>query len=182
MSKLLVFRGWRAILNVHERSFPVPAASLGRLVDSLSSSEDRLWPHEQWPPMRLRHGLTPGSCGGHSKISYTVGEYIPARRVEFQFDPMAALPAFDGRHYFEVIPHGGESLLRHTIDVRTNLWTWIYWKIFVEHVHDAVLEDAFDKAERSLGLPHPHRSQWSLHVRLLRWLRQRQATASQGKA
>jgi hypothetical protein len=177
MSKLRIFRGWNAILNVHERLLPVPVAQAGALLDSLSGPADRLWPLELWPPMRLNAGLAQGSTGGHSMIRYTVSEYVPGRRVEFEFQPMPHLASFRGRHYFEVLAGQRGALLRHTIDVETTPRTWLYWKLFVEHVHDAVLEDAFDKAERELGLSHPRRSRWSLHVRFLRWLRARRRAA-----
>ena len=93
------------------------------------------------------------------------------------FQPMEHLTDFRGRHYFEVLALGGSVKLRHSIDVETSFRTWIYWKLFIERIHDALLEDAFDKAERSAGLDRPRRSRWSPVVRLLRWLRARQAAA-----
>jgi hypothetical protein len=179
MSKLRVFRGCHAILNIHERSLPVPAEVAARLLDSLAGANDQLWPREQWPPMVLDHGLAIGSRGGHSLIRYQITEYVAGRRVEFEFEPMRHMMAFRGRHYFEVVERGRRTILRHTIDVDTDFTTWVYWKLFIEHVHDAVLEDAFDKAERNTGMPRPHRSRWSWHVHFLRWLRRRQAARAQ---
>jgi hypothetical protein len=173
VSKLRVLRGWNAIFNVHERGLPIPLATAERLLESLSSDSDLLWPCECWPPMVLERGLAPGSSGGHSKVRYAVSEHVAGRRVEFEFGRMAHLRTFRGRHYFEVLPRGTQVILRHTIDVETDFPTWVYWKVFVEQVHDALLEDAFDKAERSAGLPRPHRSRWSARVRFLRWLRAR---------
>jgi hypothetical protein len=40
------------IHNVHERTLPMGAADAGRLLGSLASRDDRLWPGERWPPMR----------------------------------------------------------------------------------------------------------------------------------
>jgi hypothetical protein len=178
MSKLCVFRGWSAILNIHERTLAVEAETAGRLLDSLSSRDDLLWPRETWPPMVLDRGLTPGSRGGHSVIRYSVGEFVPGRRVEFEFQAMPALPGFRGRHYFEVMPRRGRVLLRHTIDVETGFRTWLYWKVFIERLHDALIEDAFDKAERNAGVDRPHLSRWPLSVRLLRRLRARKAAGA----
>ena len=110
-------------------------------------------------------------------IRYRVTEYVPGRRVEFEFEPMEHLCRFSGRHYFEVAARPAHTILRHTIDVETNLANWIYWKIFIERIHDAVIEDAFDKAERFAGVPHPRKSRWSLYVRFLRWLRSRTTPA-----
>ena len=107
-------------------------------------------------------------------VRYAVSEHVPGRRVEFEFRPMQRLAKFRGRHHFEVLPRGGATLLRHTIDVDTDFATWVQWKLVVEHLHDALLEDAFDKAERNAGVPAPHRSRWPLRVRFLRWLVARQ--------
>jgi hypothetical protein len=176
MSKLLIFRWWRAVLNVHERRLPVPTETAGRIPDSLASADDLLWPREKWPPMVLDRGLAPGSRGGHGLIRYEVSEYVPGRRVEFEFGPMAGrLRTFRGRHYFEVLARCEQSILRHTIDVDTDFATWTRWKLLIEPLHDALLEDAFDKAERKAGMPAPHRSVWSLRVHLLRWLVRRQS-------
>jgi hypothetical protein len=178
MSKVPIFRWWKAVLNVHERRLPIPPEAAGRILDSLSSRDDLLWPGERWPPMVLDHGLASGSRGGHGLVRYKVSEYVPGRRVEFEFGAMKRLRTFRGRHYFEVLPRGGQVILRHTIDVDTDFATWVQWKLVIEHLHDALLEDAFDKAERKAGLPAPHRSAWPIRVRFLRWLVRRQAARS----
>jgi len=175
MSKLRVFRTWKAVLNIHERRLPISIELARSLLDSASSSDDRLWPNELWPPMVLDRGLAPGSRGGHAMVRYEVSEYVPGTRVEFEFRPMARLRLFRGRHYFEVLARGEQTVLRHTIDVDTDFATWVQWKLVVEHLHDALLEDLFDKAERNAGLPAPHRSRWPLRVRFLRWLVARSA-------
>ena len=175
MSKLLIFRWWNAVLNVHERRLAITLETAGRILDSLASGNDLLWPGERWPPMVLDRSLAPGSCGGHGLVRYKVSEYVPGRRAEFEFGAMKRLSTFRGRHYFEVLSRGEQAILRHTIDVDTDFSTWVQWKLVIEHLHDALLEDAFDKAERSAGLPAPHRSVWSLRVHLLRWLVRRQA-------
>lgn len=173
MSKLCICRSWTATLNVHERILPVPVEDVSPLLDSLAGDKDRLWPAEKWPPMILDHGLALESRGGHSLIRYRVTEYIPGRRVEFEFEPMPHLRKFIGRHYFEVVPRAGHTILRHTIDVEIDFSNWLYWKVFIERIHDAVIEDAFDKAELHAGISCPHHSRWSLYVRFLRWLRSR---------
>lgn len=173
MSKICVFRGWRAILNIHERALAVAPARASAVLESLSQPDDLLWPKELWPAMILDRGLATGSKGGHSIVRYEVSGHIPGRRVEFAFRPMPQLPVFRGRHYFEVLPCDRGVLLRHTIDVRTDFATWVYWKLFIERIHDALVEDAFDKAERSTGVPRPHHSRWPPSVRFLRWMRSR---------
>jgi len=178
MSKLCIIRGWKAVLNVHERLLPVPAESVAPVLDSLGSENDRIWPTGKWPSMILDRGLEPGSRGGHSRISYRVAEHLPGRRVEFEFEPMPHIGKFAGRHFFEVLSRDGRAILRHTIDADIDFSSWLYWKIFIERVHDALIEDAFDKAERSAGVPNPRTSRWSLYVHFLRWLRSRNASRS----
>ena len=34
------------VRNMHERRLDCPASEAGRLIDALSSSDDRLWPNE----------------------------------------------------------------------------------------------------------------------------------------
>jgi hypothetical protein len=182
MSKLLVFRWWKGVLNVHERRLPISLETAGHILDSLGSGDDLFWPREHWPPMVFDRGLAPGATGGHGLIRYTVSEYVPGRRVEFEFGPMGRLRTFRGRHYFEVLPRGEQVILRHTIDVDTDFATWVQWKLIIEHLHDALLEDAFDKAERRAGLPAPHRSRWPLRVRFLRWMLRNKAPHSGDRA
>jgi hypothetical protein len=76
MSKIRVLRGWRAIFNVHERAFAAPGPRVGAVLDSLASAQDQLWPGDKWPPMVLDRGWRVGSTGGHSKIRYTVSDYL----------------------------------------------------------------------------------------------------------
>jgi len=177
MSKIAVFRSWNSVLNIHERRLPATAAEVGALLDTLHTPGNLLWPDEKWPASTMDKGLTVGATGGHAVIRYRVAEYIPGRRVEYAFGSIALLPVFRGRHYFEVIPRAGETVLRHTIDVQTVPGTWFRWKVMVECLHDALLEDLFDKAERNLGVARPHRSRWSWYVRLMVWVRKRHRRA-----
>ena len=65
--------------NVHEREFDLSLASVGSLIDSLASSNDRLWPNDKWPPMRFDRALAVGARGGHGPIRYSIEEYQPRR-------------------------------------------------------------------------------------------------------
>jgi len=39
--------------NGHERRIAAPTARVGTLLDTLASSHDRFWPHENWPAIRF---------------------------------------------------------------------------------------------------------------------------------
>ena len=152
--------------NVHERHIAAAAEQAGALLETLSSDDDRLWPGRAWPPLVLDSGLEVGSRGGHAAIRYTVSAHEVGRRVEFAFDRSIGI---DGTHAFTVVDLGnGTSLLRHAIEGRLHGAMVLLWPLGVRWLHDALLEDAFDVAEASLGVGPQRPVQWSPWVRLVR--------------
>jgi hypothetical protein len=152
------------VLNVHERTMCAPVDAVGKLIDSLSSSEDRLWPR-RWPPMRFDRPLAVGAVGGHGPIRYCVGSYEPGISVTFVF---TAPRGFAGTHRFEVERIDGESSrLRHVLEMRATGKARITWPLVYRPLHDALIEDALDRASAALGCGVV-RARWSLYVRLLR--------------
>ena len=161
------------IRNIHERSFTGPPAVVSELLDGLSGPNDRLWPGDRWPPMKLNPSLRVGSSGGHGKVRYRVSEYVPGLKVAFRFDDSGLVAGLDGGHWFEVIPNGEQTVLRHVIEAKCNLRTWLFWAIAVEPLHDALLEDSLDRAERAVNPSSLRSSHWSPWVRFLRFLLKR---------
>lgn len=158
----------RVIVSIHEREYPAPPSEVASLVASLSSKGDRLWPYERWPRMKLDSGLTLGGSGGHGPVRYRVESLDPTRKVVFRFTGPSG---FDGWHAFEVIDlDGATTLLRHELRMRARGWARLTWPLFFHPLHDALLEEALDKAARELRTPpaSPHRPRW--WARLLRWL------------
>lgn len=164
------------VRNVHERVLEAPASRVGELLDGLSSPEDALWPRQDWPAMRFDRPLGVGAVGGHGPIRYTVEAYAPGNRVELRF---TAPRGFDGTHTFDVETLAAErTRLRHTIEMRTAGPARWSWPLLYRPLHDALLEDALDRAERATGgVPRPRT--WSPWVRTLRWLLAR--TGSRGR-
>jgi hypothetical protein len=162
------------VRNVHQRFFAVAPERLAPLLDSLSSRHDLLWPIEHWPRMRFDRPLGVGASGGHGPIRYDVEAYVPGRHVRFRF---RAPRGFEGRHALEVEPAGGGSTLRHVLEMEARGPARLAWPLVFRPLHDALVEDALDKAERALtgGVARPAR--WSWRVRLLRALLQRRAAA-----
>lgn len=153
------------VVNVHERTFQVGSAELAALVGTLSSSTDRLWPGESWPRMRLDPGLTVGANGGHGPIRYRV-ERVDPGEAEFRFTSPAG---FHGSHMFSVVAVTSmTSVLRHELRMRVDGGALLSWPLLYRPLHDALIEEAFDKAARELGMPStaPHRRSW--RVRILR--------------
>jgi hypothetical protein len=155
------------VLNVHERRIPRPAAEVSRLIDTLASDGDALWPRHLWPAMRFDRPLGVGADGGHGPIRYAVGEYRPGHAIRFRF---SAPRGFDGNHGFDVRPDGEDAcVLRHTIAMDARGTGLLLWLLAIRALHDAVLEDALATAEVSLGLA-PRVQPWSAWVKLLRRL------------
>jgi len=155
------------VLNVHERELAAPVAEVGALLDGLSGPHDALWPGDRWPPMRFDRPLQVGARGRHGPIRYDVGAYEPGRLVRFDF---TGPRGFDGHHRLEVEDAGQRrTLLRHVVEMNTRGPAVLGWPLVFGPLHDALLEDALDRAERSLGLT-PAGARWSTYVRFLRWL------------
>ncbi len=161
------------IYNVHERRIAAPVEEVGALLADMGSPADRLWPADRWPPLELDAPVGPGARGGHAVIRYTVTEYLPGRRLEFTFDPPTGLV---GTHSFEVEEHpDGGSVLRHVLEAQPHGAMRLLVPLAVRRLHDALIEDALDRAERVLGVGPAVPARWSPSVRVLRALVLRRA-------
>jgi hypothetical protein len=136
------------IRNVHERTIEAPAERVGRLIDRLGGPEDELWPRPKWTPLRLDRPIQVGADGGHGSIRYAVTEYEPGRRVRFVFHPETGI---EGWHEFAVEPLDERRCrVRHVLLGRPRgIAMRILVPLAVVHLHDALLEDLFDNAERA---------------------------------
>jgi hypothetical protein len=151
------------VLNIHQCTIPLPAARVSVLIDSLASSNDLLWPHEHWPRMKFDRPLKVGAVGGHGPIRYTIAAYTPGASIKFQFN---APSGFDGYHAFTVTLSDSGCVLRHTLEMNTSGIASLSWPLIYRPLHDALIDDALAKAQRSLGLtPMIHR--WALNVKIL---------------
>lgn len=165
--------------NVHTRVTDGTLADAARLINALGTPDDRLWPRDRWPRMRLDHPVAVGSRGGHAGVRYRVLQVDAGRRLRLEFEP-GSRPALTGWHEFRVDPIGPDGLLwthellieRPSPTVRTALLP----------LHDALLEDLFDQAESVLGQHALERTVFSTGVRarraLLRPVRRRRTHAA----
>ncbi|MEU6988838.1 SRPBCC family protein [Streptomyces sp. NPDC046324] len=150
--------------NVHERLLSVGSEEAGAILDSLSAgTADRLWPYDNWPPMEFDRPLSAGAKGGHGPVRYTVAAYVPGTWIRFTF---TGPRGFHGFHEYAVLPVDEErTLLRHTLSMRVSGLARLSWPLAYRWMHDALLEDSLDLAERPV-----RRARWSPYVRLLRAL------------
>jgi hypothetical protein len=143
------------IHNVHERTLPIDQQQAWELVDSLGTQDDRLWPHHRWPRMSRE-----ADNARHAFVTYRVVGREPGASLRFRFQNMRGI---DGEHAFEVLPAGANaSVLRHTMTAQAHGRTELAWRLFIERMHDALLEDLLDGAEG-----RPPRSHGSL-IRIAR--------------
>jgi hypothetical protein len=152
--------------NLHEREVAAPAGAVGALIDSLGRKEDRLWPRNDWPVMRLDGPLRVGAAGGHGPVRYSVTRYEPGRRVEFQFSGPSG---FNGHHSFSATRLGDDStMLRHELVMSPSGIARLSWPLLFRPLHDALIEECLDRAERECGgapvIPH-RRSLWTRILR-----------------
>lgn len=157
-----------AVRNVHERIIRnMTLTEAGALIDNLGSRDDKLWPRDRWPPIRFDRPLGVGAHGGHADVRYTIEAYEPGRRIQFRF---TAPRGFVGTHEFdaeEIEP--GRVRLRHTLVMSVEGAARLSWPFVFRPLHDALVEDAFDRAESLSASAPVKRRKWSLYVRLLRF-------------
>ncbi|GAA0718245.1 DUF2867 domain-containing protein [Dactylosporangium roseum] len=154
--------------NVQRRTIDAPAEVVGALIDRLASPDDRVWPAHAWPPLRLDRPLRVGAVGGHGPIRYSVEEYEPGRRVRFRFDPAIGL---EGHHELRVEAAGRRAVLVHELTGRATGAMTLRWPLAIRWIHEALMHDAFDNAERAATGAVDRPARWSPWVRLLRRLR-----------
>jgi hypothetical protein len=159
-----------AIRNIHERELAASDARVGALLDQLATPGDALWPRDRWPAMRFDRPLSVGAVGGHGPIRYVIEDYRPGRSIRFRF---TGPDGFVGHHRFEVEEVGpGRVRLRHVLEIWVAGRARLSWPLVYRPLHDALIEDALDRAESAVG-GQPAERRWTLWVRALRWLLRR---------
>ena len=152
------------IINVHKREIQQPKSELAKLFGTLATDNDMILATDKWSPMKLDKGLQVGSKGGHGPIKYFVTEYQPEKSITFQFD----LTGFNGFHRFDITElESNKTELSHIIDMTTTGSATFKWTLAIRWLHDAYIEDAFDKVENHFTKDKKS-SKWNLWVRALR--------------
>lgn len=153
------------VFNVHSRIIQQPKAELEALFKTLASRDDKMLATDRWPAMKLDNGLSVGSKGGHGLIRYFVTAYRPGELIRFQFTKP---DGFNGVHEFEIIERAPrETEIKHTINMNISGAALLTWPLAIRWLHDALIEDAFDKVENHFSqVKKP--AQWNMGVKILR--------------
>ena len=155
------------VLNIHTRTIQASKQKLVEALKTLATNTDEVWPNEKWPAMKFKEGVKVGAKGGHGAIRYTIEKYQPDEIIQFRFSNPKG---FDGIHKLELKEISNqETQITHTIDMKTSGKATFYWVFAIRSLHDALLEDAFDKLENTLTNTQK-KSHWSFWVRTLRKL------------
>jgi hypothetical protein len=150
------------IINIHSRRIAASVLQIKPLLLTLGSAQDRVWPHEDWPRMKLDRPIQAGAIGGHGPIRYRVSICEPDKRIRFEFQR-----ASQGFHEITLKDEGASCLLIHTIDTQPSMGFFFAWHFYIRFMHDALIEDLFDKLQSQFE-PLPQRSRWNRYVKLLR--------------
>lgn len=155
------------VKNVHHRILNASQSDVGKLLDTFSSKEDKLWPIRKWPKMKFDGELEIGAKGGHGPIRYYVEKYEVGRSITFRF---TGPRGFDGTHGF-YIDEIGQDLVKfeHRVEMELKGSSRISWPMIYGPLHDALMEDALDIAEIHIGKKTEIDRSYSLWVRFLRW-------------
>ena len=133
------------VINIHKRIINQSIEKVSPLLKSLATKEDLIWPYEKWPAIRFKEGLQVGSKGGHGTIKYTIIEFNEGESVTFQFSKPKG---FNGIHKFMIVAMTKDvTEIRHEIRTSASWNSYIMWVFVIRWLHDALIEDAFDKVE-----------------------------------
>ena len=152
-------------INIHKRIIDQPKSKVVELFATLATEKDMMLATDKWPPMKLDKGLQLGSKGGHGSIEYTVIDYHPEEFIEFEFSKPEG---FIGIHKFEITELENERTeLKHTNKMNTSGIANFIWPFAIRWLHDAYIEDAFDKVENHFTAKKK-RTEWNFWVKFLR--------------
>ncbi|GIG63147.1 hypothetical protein Lfu02_75190 [Longispora fulva] len=156
--------------NIQSRTIKAPPTTVADLLAGLGGPDDQLWP-SSWPPQRFDRPPGVGARGGHSSIRYTVTEWEPGRRARYTFDHGLGI---DGWHEFRLTADGPDTCtLTHEIRARTRGKVILSWPFAVRWLHEALVADLFDNAQRHCEGVAVRPARWSPWVRLIRAARRR---------
>ncbi|MCI2229624.1 hypothetical protein MC378_10650 [Polaribacter sp. MSW13] len=152
------------VLNIHKRIVNQPKNKVTEILKTLSLSNDKIWPKENWPEMKFNGGIKVGAKGGHGPIRYKVEIHNPAKVILFRFSKPVG---FNGIHKFEINEsEKNKTEIKHTIDMHAKGKGLLIWIFVIRPLHNALIEDAFDKLENNFS-ENKKATKWNTWVKFL---------------
>jgi len=154
------------VTNIHSRKLKQSKVQIEALFKTLATKEDKIWPYENWPAICFKDKLKVGTKGGHGRVRYTIIDYKEDQSIRFQFSKPEG---FIGTHefYFKKIEKDITEIT-HEINMNTSTFKATFlWITVIRWLHDALIEDAFDKVENYFSEEKKH-TNYTLWVKLLR--------------
>ncbi|WP_296385762.1 hypothetical protein [Winogradskyella sp.] len=130
------------------------------LFKTIATSNDLVWPYENWPAMRFKDGLKIGRKGGHGRVRYTIIDFNKGDYIKFKFSKP---DGFNGTHELRIEEITlGKTEISHEIRMNTSFKATFFWIFIIRWLHDALIEDAFDKIENYFLIEkkQPKHSNW----------------------
>ena len=153
------------VINIHKRTINEPIEKVSQLFRTLGTENDKIWPNESWPPMRFKEELKVRAIGGHAGIKYTIIKFIEGEQVTFQFTKPKG---FIGTHELKINEvTKNQTEIIHEIKLNTNNIDTLNWILIVRWLHDALLEDSFDKIENQFTAVKK-KTEYNIWVKFLR--------------
>ena len=153
------------VLNIHKRTINQPKENVSELFKTLATTNDLVWPYENWPAIRFNNGLQIASKGGHGVIRYTIVEFREGESIKFQFSKPKG---FIGNHELKIdVIDENKTEISHVINIKTSFKATFLWVFVIRWLHDALIEEAFDKVENHFK-KQKTQGEYSIWVRLLR--------------
>jgi hypothetical protein len=153
------------VINIHKRTIHQPKEKVANLFKTLATSNDLVWPYENWPAIRFNDGLKVGSKGGHGRVRYTIIEFIAGEHIKFQFSKPEG---FIGTHELRIDAiNENKTEISHVIKANTSFKATFLWVFVIRWLHDALIENAFDKVENYF-LADKKETTYNFWVKLLR--------------
>lgn len=137
------------INNRHEREINCSIEKASLLIDTFAEPNALLWPSVIWPREPFDGPLQIGAIGSHGGTSYRVEVYQPGKILTFRF---ISPNGYQGTHGYELtsIVERRSVMVKHFTQLEITGKDLFWWKFAIRWVHDALIEDAFSKAEHHL--------------------------------
>ena len=71
------------VVNIHKRSINQPKERVSRLIKTLATQNDLIWPYDHWPAIRFENGLKVDSKVGHGMVRYTIIDLKETNSLKF---------------------------------------------------------------------------------------------------